>query len=139
MFKVTATAPTRVDLAGGTLDLWPIHNLLPQKATVNVAISLNATVTVETSPDQRFHFKSLDQAISDSGSYLEICQSKKLGLLGLLLSAVWREDLPALVVTTTAQSPAGAGLGGSSCLAVTMLKALWQARNLATGKHDDPL
>jgi len=130
MLKVIATAPTRVDLAGGTLDLWPIHNLLPRRATVNVAIDLNATVTISSSQDGRFHLVSTDQNLNDSGSFEDICASKTLGLLGLLLSAVWTPKLPPITLTTKALSPAGAGLGGSSCLSVTVLKALCTARKL---------
>ena len=44
--KITATAPTRIDLAGGTIDLWPIHHLLDHKATVNVGITCTATVQI---------------------------------------------------------------------------------------------
>jgi len=33
-----ASAPARIDLAGGTLDLWPLHALHPGSVTVNVAI-----------------------------------------------------------------------------------------------------
>jgi D-glycero-alpha-D-manno-heptose-7-phosphate kinase len=126
--KVTATAPTRVDLAGGTLDLWPIHNLLPKRATVNVAVSLNATATVELTGTKRFHFKSIDQNMEDFGTFEEILCSSKSRLMALLLQSVWNKDLPAVSITTAATSPAGAGLGGSSCLAVTILKALWGAK-----------
>lgn len=137
MFKVIATAPTRVDLAGGTLDLWPIHNLLTRRATVNVAISLNATVTVEPSKDGKFHLISEDQNITDSGDYSYIVHSRKLGLLGMLLGAVWESSLEPVMIKTSAKSPAGAGLGGSSCLAVTTLKALWTAKEKITGKKLD--
>lgn len=137
MFKVIATAPTRVDLAGGTLDLWPIHNLLTRRATVNVAISLNATVTIEPSTDGNFHLVSSDQNLSDSGDFDTISKSSKLGLLGILLAAVWDGTLPPICLTTSAKSPAGAGLGGSSCLAVTTLKALWAAKEKITGEKLD--
>ena len=93
MFKITAVAPTRVDLAGGTIDLWPIHNLLERKATVNVAVSLEATVEVSPSSDGQFHFESVDQNLSDAGSYAEIVHSKKLSLFSLLLSAFWNKNL----------------------------------------------
>ncbi|MCX6124150.1 MAG: hypothetical protein NTV34_05295 [Proteobacteria bacterium] len=136
--KVIATAPTRIDLAGGTLDLWPIHNLLPECATVNVAVSLNATVTVEISSNGLFGLISLDQEISEFGTFSEICASSTLKLLGLLLSSVWTKDLPAITITTSAKSPAGAGLGGSSCLSVTTIKALWQAKALL-GQVSEPL
>ncbi len=129
MYKVTAVAPTRVDLAGGTIDLWPIHNLLDRKATVNVAVSLNATVEVSPSPDKLFHFHSEDQNLRDSGSFTEISRSKTLSLFGLLLSALWHEGLPPISIKTSAKSPAGAGLGGSSCLAIAFCRAVAAARH----------
>ena len=41
-----ATAPARIDLAGGTLDLWPLYVLHPGSVTVNVAIDLRARCRV---------------------------------------------------------------------------------------------
>lgn len=128
MFKITSIAPTRVDLAGGTLDLWPIHNLLERKATVNVAVSLEATVEICLSGDHRFHFESLDQKISESGDYESMTRSAKLSLFGLLLSAFWTKELPPIHIKTSAKSPAGAGLGGSSCLAVAFCRGVAEAR-----------
>lgn len=129
MVKFIATAPTRVDLAGGTLDLWPIHNLLDRKATVNVAVSLEASVEISPSSDQYFHFFSEDQNSEDSGPFSVITTSKKLRLFGLLLSAFWTKDLPPITIKTRAKSPAGAGLGGSSCLAIAFCKALAATRH----------
>jgi D-glycero-alpha-D-manno-heptose-7-phosphate kinase len=128
MFKIKATAPTRVDLAGGTLDLWPIHNLLERKATVNIAINLDASAEVTPSVDSRFHLLSDDLNIHDSGFFAEITRSSKLQLFGLLLSAFWDEGLPPILLKTQAKSPAGAGLGGSSCLAIAICHALAHAR-----------
>ena len=31
---IHAHAPTRIDLAGGTLDIWPIHLALPEPAVM---------------------------------------------------------------------------------------------------------
>ncbi len=128
MFKITAIAPTRVDLAGGTIDLWPIHNLLERKATVNVAVSLEATVEVTPSSDGLFHFESVDQNLSDRGTYDSMIRSPKLNLFSLLLSAFWSKNLPAIKIKTHAKSPAGAGLGGSSCLSVAFARAVAEAR-----------
>lgn len=127
-WKVTAEAPTRVDIAGGTLDLWPIHFLLPNAATVNVAVTLSAAVEVSPSADRMFHFRSEDQNAEFSGDFAKACVSNNLPLIGRILQSVWRADLPPLQITTRAKSPAGAGLGGSSCLAVTLEKALCLAR-----------
>ena len=36
--RVEARAPTRIDLAGGTVDLWPLFLLHDDPVTVNAAI-----------------------------------------------------------------------------------------------------
>lgn len=56
----TARAPTRIDLAGGTLDIWPIFLLLDQPVTVNVAIDLHAVVEVSPLKDGRIELISED-------------------------------------------------------------------------------
>ena len=45
---IEATAPTRIDLAGGTLDIWPLYLFHPGALTVNVAIDRRAHCRVET-------------------------------------------------------------------------------------------
>jgi len=44
---VEATAPTRIDLAGGTLDIWPLYLFHPGAVTVNVAIDRRAFCRVD--------------------------------------------------------------------------------------------
>jgi len=39
---ITATAPCRVDLAGGTVDIWPLYLFHPGAVTVNVAVDIRA-------------------------------------------------------------------------------------------------
>ena len=56
-----ASAPTRVDLAGGTLDLWPLCHLLEAPAmTVNVALALRAEATVTARDDGIVEIRSVD-------------------------------------------------------------------------------
>ena len=38
--KITSSAPTRVDIAGGTLDIWPLYLFHDDPQTVNFAIDL---------------------------------------------------------------------------------------------------
>ena len=47
MSRVRAIARCRVDLAGGTLDIWPLGLLHPGAVTVNVAVDLPVRVEVE--------------------------------------------------------------------------------------------
>jgi D-glycero-alpha-D-manno-heptose-7-phosphate kinase len=131
MISVTARAPTRIDLAGGTIDLWPIHHLLDHKATVNVGVTLDAQVEVRESNDRLFHFNSQDQGAMFSGDFAAATACNELPLIGLLLKALWRADLPRLTIVTSAKSPAGAGLGGSSCLGIAIASAIWRARQAA--------
>jgi len=128
MLKLTAKAPTRIDLAGGTIDLWPIHQILDQKATVNFGITLDAQVDLTEAAGGQFHLESQDLGVKFSGDLAAARTNTKIPLIGLLLGAIWRKDLPALTIVTSAKSPAGAGLGGSSCLAVTLCGALLEAR-----------
>jgi D-glycero-alpha-D-manno-heptose-7-phosphate kinase len=133
MLRVRATTPTRIDLAGGTLDIWPIPHILDHKATVNVGITLMASAEVSTADDGQYLLSSQDQGEVVTGSFAHVVASKKLPLLSLLLSALWHPKLPPLHLKTSAQSPAGAGLGGSSCLGIAVAGALWRARQLSDG------
>src|SRR5688500_12199117 len=45
MGTVIGRAPVRIDLAGGTIDVWPIHLTLPDATTVNVALDLPVEVS----------------------------------------------------------------------------------------------
>ena len=45
--RIIARAPTRVDLAGGTLDIWPLYFLHPGALTVNCAITRYASCVIE--------------------------------------------------------------------------------------------
>lgn len=133
--QVSARAPTRIDLAGGTLDLWPIHHLLDRKATVNVGVSLDARADVKlVEPGGSYRFSSKDQALDVRGDFAALTATTELPLLGLLTKAIWRSDLPKISIETSARSPAGGGLGGSSCLGVTVAGALWRMRSEVTGE-----
>src|SRR5438874_9605757 len=46
--RIEARAPTRIDLAGGTLDIWPLYLFHPGALTVNCAITRYASCVIET-------------------------------------------------------------------------------------------
>src|SRR4029450_9026530 len=58
--RIVTSAPTRIDLAGGTLDIWPLYRFHPGAQTVNAAISLRARATLETRHDSRIVIHSED-------------------------------------------------------------------------------
>ena len=45
---IESSAPTRIDLAGGTLEMWPLYLFHEGARTLNAAISLRTGLTVET-------------------------------------------------------------------------------------------
>ncbi len=50
---VRATAPCRADLAGGTLDIWPLGLLHRNALTVNIAIPVRVTLEVSDGGPER--------------------------------------------------------------------------------------
>ena len=44
---VNSSAPTRIDLAGGTTDIWPLYLFHPGARTLNVAIDQRAKAKIE--------------------------------------------------------------------------------------------
>jgi D-glycero-alpha-D-manno-heptose-7-phosphate kinase len=114
---------TRIDLAGGTLDIWPIYLLLERPVTVNVAIDLHALVEVSFLPGQRVELHSEDQeAAVEAASPADLDPGGRLPLPARLV----RSFAPAggVRLTSSATAPAGSGLGGSSALAVAAAVAL---------------
>ncbi len=60
---IESSAPTRVDLAGGTIDIWPIYLFHPGAMTVNFALSLRAQVRIETRDDDSIILESRDRGV----------------------------------------------------------------------------
>jgi D-glycero-alpha-D-manno-heptose-7-phosphate kinase len=129
---IRASAPTRIDLAGGTIDIWPIYLFHAGAQTLNAAISLRAHVTLTARDDARVEIVSEDtatQLIADSPK--ELRDDDRLALLGRLVSAF---DARGVTMTTRGESPAGAGIAGSSALNVAVCGALARWTGV---DHDD--
>src|SRR4029453_8325679 len=83
-----ATAPTRIDLAGGTLDIWPVYLFHPGSVTVNVAIDRRAWCRVETGVSG-VRIESKDTLAKAEGRDLdEVLGSGSLGLVAYILRAL---------------------------------------------------
>ena len=119
---ITATAPARIDLAGGTLDLWPLHVLHPGSCTVNVAIDRTAWCRARRSASG-FLVRSSDNGLEKRGEKTaELLADPRTALVGSLLEAL-EIDEP-LEIELRSEVPFGSGLGGSSALTVALLGAL---------------
>jgi D-glycero-alpha-D-manno-heptose-7-phosphate kinase len=120
--RITASAPTRIDLAGGTIDIWPLYLFHPGAQTLNAAISLRAHVTLEARPDGQLELVSEDTARQVIGaSAAALASDDTLPLLARLAAAF---EVGGVTMRTRGESPAGAGIAGSSALNVAVCGAL---------------
>ncbi|MBI2829008.1 MAG: GHMP kinase [Acidobacteria bacterium] len=122
--RIETSAPTRIDFAGGTLDIWPLYLFHPGAQTINAAISLRAHATLETRSDTRILIHSEDTgATLEADDWRELRNRRELRLLSLIVHFF---EARGITLTTSCESPAGAGLGGSSALNVASCAALAQ-------------
>jgi len=123
---IETSAPTRIDLAGGTIDIWPLYLFHPGAQTLNAAISLRARARIESRRDHRIVIRSEDtSATVEAESWQELRGQSQLRLLSLLVHFF---EGHSMTLTTSCESPAGAGIAGSSALNVAVCAALahWQ-------------
>ena len=130
--RIASSAPTRIDLAGGTIDIWPLYLYHPDAQTLNVAISLRAHAAITARGDGRVRLVS-----DDTGHTSEAAGWASLDLGGplrLLARLVRHFRVDGIDLRTRADSPLGAGIAGSSALNVAVCGALaaW------TGASPDP-
>jgi len=119
---IEASAPARIDLAGGTLDLWPLHVLHPGSVTVNLAIGLRASCRVREA-GQRFQVRSPARGLDQTaGSPREFLAEPSTALVGSILEALGVAG--PVEIELASEVPFGSGLGGSSALTVALSAAL---------------
>ncbi len=120
--QLDSSAPTRIDLAGGTIDIWPLYLSHPGAQTLNAAIDLRAHVRVASreAPGVRLEASDIG-AVHDAPTWRALDGS---GAVPLLERFARHYRLDRAVVTTRGESPAGAGIAGSSALAVALAGAL---------------
>lgn len=125
--KITTKSATRVDLSGGTLDCWPLFLLVDSCVTINLSISIFTHVTLEERPgtaielnitDLKYKktFPNLNELLNSTDADLRLVQ-KQL--------AFWKPT-KGFYLETKSESPVGGGLGGSSSLSISLIKAFSQ-------------
>src|SRR5262245_38534607 len=118
------TAPTRVDLCGGTLDLWPLYTVFDEGLTINAAIDLRARAKFTIEPHTVCKI-TVNSPQGDSHSFYEPLNAETLAKVPVSLrfpaAIVSRylkhhRSLPALSIQLeiSSEAPLRSGLGGSS-------------------------
>jgi D-glycero-alpha-D-manno-heptose-7-phosphate kinase len=125
--RIASSAPTRIDLAGGTIDIWPLYLFHDGASTLNAAISLRAHAQIESRVDGALELRSIDtDRTVTARHWSELDGDSDLSLLALLARHYQLENA---TVTTRGESPAGAGIAGSSALTIALCGALTRWTN----------
>ncbi len=134
MFDLEVKSPTRVDLAGGTLDCWPLYLFLGDPVTVNVAIDIFTYAHLKEHTDQTVILDSADLKARKIYSNLEECLRDNDPAFELVRAHLkYWQPKKGFSLSTRSESPVGGGLGGSSSLCISLLKVFskWLSRPLA--------
>src|SRR5262245_1434569 len=122
---IESSAPTRVDLAGGTIDIWPLYLFHAGATTVNFALSLRARVRIETLEGARIILESRDRQVkveTTIDQIDELAREKRLELVSKMVH--FFQPQTGFRLVTHSEAPAGAGISGSSALAIALIGAL---------------
>ncbi len=118
MTTFTASAPTRLDLAGAWTDVAPFATDVGG-AVVSIAVGLRAHAAYTTGGAQ-FRLRSDDLSVETAAPSPDALPSG--GPLALLSAAIRRWRPPPGLLRTWCEAPAGAGLGGSGALGVAIAR-----------------
>jgi D-glycero-alpha-D-manno-heptose-7-phosphate kinase len=145
-------APCRIDLSGGTVDLWPIYLFYPEGLSLNnMALELYAHAEVSFAPADKFQLtiESRDMKVKRKHASL-VALEKSIGKSVKANSLRWVERVAAhffrswglesghWTLTTWSEVPPGSGLGGSSTLGIAIGAAIAKASGHSDEIRKDP-
>jgi D-glycero-alpha-D-manno-heptose-7-phosphate kinase len=123
--SIVATAPCRADLAGGTIDIWPLYLFYPGAVSVNVALSILTACKITPRAGREIVLKSHDTGHEDRFESLHdlLTATSYAHPLAACLVRFFKPDA-GFMLETHSESPAGAGISGSSALMIATSAAL---------------
>src|SRR6516225_1421286 len=123
--QIFVQAPCRADLAGSTLDLWPLYLFHPGSVTVNIAVNIQTTCKITPRKGHSIHLKSLDTGCEDRFASLDALMSAKQYQHALAAFLVrFFQPKRGFLLESHSESPAGAGISGYSALMISTSAAL---------------
>ena len=120
--RVRATVPNRVDLAGGTLDIYPLYLLVSGSMTVNAAIGVASRVEIAPRPGKARLISGNFRQRAEADDTHGFPRSGKLGLIATALRCF--PPVRGATVSIRNEAPVGSGLGASSALLVAAMLAM---------------
>lgn len=122
MSVVRASAPTRVDLAGGTLDLWPLSMLVDDAVTVNCAIEVRTGCEIDFG-GTTWRFAPRDLPPLELSQLPRRPEREVAGKYRLAAVVAAHFQLEPCRIETWSDAAPGSGLGGSSSLIIGLIAA----------------
>src|SRR5277367_5047458 len=123
--SIVVQAPCRADLAGGTIDLWPLYLFHSGAITLNFAVNILTTCRITPLKGRGIYVRSLDTNKEEHFPNFEALRTTRrfrLPLAARLLQFFAPKE--GLLIETDSESPAGAGISGSSALMIATTAAL---------------
>ena len=130
MRQLRTKSPTRIDLAGGFLDIWPVYALFRDCCVINCSIPVFTSVHLQFKETSEINVEILwpSGAYKKSFLCLQDCLKEPASELTLLQEHLryWHLEgncfKNGFYICLKSESPIGAGLGGSSSLGISLSK-----------------
>jgi len=125
---IEASTPNRVDLAGGTLDIFPLYIFEDFGLTINMAVNLTSQVWLEEIEEEKVVVRSRDLGLSvEAATASELPVGGPLDLVARVTK--FYGPPPGWKITTQNNVRKGSGLGASSALLIALSGALNHLRD----------
>ena len=127
--------PNRVDIAGGTLDIYPLYLLIGDAMTVNAAVAVRSEVTVRPFRGGAARLASGNFGIAATAA--DTHGFSPGGKMDLLSGAL--RHFPAVSgvdILVRNEAPVGSGIGASSALLVALMLAAGRLTGTACRRHE---
>src|SRR5581483_1253716 len=107
------------------MDLWPLYLFHPGAVTVNFAVNILTQCRISRLPDKKIKLKSTDTKVEEEfSSFEQLCAAHKFKHpLAAHLARFFAPE-GGFEIETNSESPAGAGISGSSALMIATTAAL---------------
>jgi len=137
---IRSTAPLRLGLAGGGTDLSPYSDEFGG-SVLNVSIDMYALCTIEEMSNGEVYFEGADMNQRFSSKSLESFEldgplNLHKGVYNRIVRGFNGGKPLSFKMTTYADAPPGSGLGSSSTMVVSMVKAYTEWLKLPLGEYD---